>query len=106
MATCSVAEMAEVPDPKALDYMINHVFLPPHLPQGDDADAGHTNATIRALRNSVDCFLSAEPGSAPSVRPAFEMLDRFLKTDSGGVDETRQTRGVRDVITDLKNGGM
>ncbi len=132
MAITSMAEMAKSPDPGALDFMIDHIFLPPRLPQEDDENSSHTNATIRVLRDSVGSFLSAEPGSAPSVRPAFDMLDRFVKMDTGkmdtgkmdtgkmdtgkmdtgkmdtgrGVDEDREVRSVRDIISDLKNGGM
>ncbi|KAK4119357.1 hypothetical protein N657DRAFT_581720, partial [Parathielavia appendiculata] len=89
--------MANSPDSKALDFMINHVFLPPQLPQEDDSEAGYLNTTIRAFRDSVECFLSAEPSSAPSVRPAVDMLDRLLSTE---------TRGMHHVISDLKNGGI
>lgn len=106
MAIPSAAGMANSPDPKALDFMINHVFLPPQLPQEDDSDPEYLNTTIRAFRDSVACFLSAEPGSAPSVRPALDMLDRLLSTESAKGDETLKTRSVRDVISDLKNGGM
>jgi hypothetical protein len=53
MAITSAWEMANSPDPKALDFMINHVFLPPQLPQEDDSGAGYLNTTIRVFRDSV-----------------------------------------------------
>ncbi|KAH6619158.1 hypothetical protein B0J18DRAFT_481466 [Chaetomium sp. MPI-SDFR-AT-0129] len=97
MVITSAWEMANSPDPKALDFMITHVFLPPQLPQVDDSEAGYLNTTIRAMRDSVACFLSAEPRAAPSVQPAVDMLDRLLSTEP---------RGLRHVISNLKNGDI
>jgi hypothetical protein len=89
--------------------MIHHVFLPPRLPQEDDMDGRHLLAMVRALRDSVSDFLTAETASLPSVQPALAMLDRFLKTkprpDGSNTADTAHLSELRSAITDLKDGG-
>ena len=93
-------------DPQSLDYMIDHVFLPPQLPQEDDTDAQLSRATIQVLCDSVSRFLLAESASLPAVQPALKMLERFLRVGRGlGLDEAPETQMLRDTIAPLKDGG-
>jgi hypothetical protein len=92
----------EPPDTDCLNFMINHVFLPPQLPQADDATVEHRLATVRALRDSVSNFVSV---GCRSVQPALEMLDRFLETCPGaGPGQTDKTTVLR-IIAGLKDRG-
>ena len=93
-------------DPHSLDFMIDHVFLPPRLPQADDTDARHSLATIQVLCDSVSRFLLAEHGSLLAVQPVLKMLERFLKTGPGlGLDEAPETQMLRGIIALLTDGG-
>jgi hypothetical protein len=93
----------EPPETDCLNFMINHVFLPPRLPQEDDATAERQLATVQTLRDSVSDFVSV---GCSSVRPALEMLDRFLKTCPGaGPGQADMTTVLRSVIAGLKDGG-
>ncbi len=93
-------------DAKSLAFIINHVFLPPRLPQQDDTDVQALFATGQTLCDSVSRFLSVESRCQPAVQPALNMLERYLKTQPGpDLDATTKTQVLRDIITDLKNGG-
>lgn len=106
MAFTGLAANREGQSLQSLNFMIDHVFLPPQLRQEDDADAQHLLALVQALRDSISGFLSAESGSSTSVRPALQMLERFLKTGPGiGLLATDKARLMRSIIAGLKNGG-
>lgn len=95
-------------DTPTLDFIIHHVFLPPRLPQEDDTNGQHLLAMVQVLRDSVSDFIAAEPCSAPSVQPALDMLDRFLKTNTEPcVSKSNVAHRVmlHSVILDLKDGG-
>jgi len=93
-------------DMQTIDFIIHHVFLPPRLPQEDDTNAQHLLSMIQVLRDSVSDFVVAEQDSAPSVRPALDMLDRFLKTNPKVGKANVDDRAIlRNVISDLKDGG-
>jgi hypothetical protein len=97
----------EPPDTDCLNFMINHVFLPPRLPQADDTTARGAErqlALVQALCDSVSDFVSV---GCSSVRPALEMLGRFLKTCPGAdPGQTGKTSVLRSVIAGLKDGGV
>jgi hypothetical protein len=88
---------------ESLNFMIDHVFLPPRLPQEDDTNPQGSLDMVRFLYNSVLNFLMAESISRPAVTPALEMLGRFLETN--GPNETLDKQILRDIIINLKSGG-
>ncbi len=95
-----------VVDSKSLEYIIDHVFLPPQLPQKDDTSPKHSLATIQVMCDSVTRFLSAECASLPAVQPALETLERFLQTVPGqDHGETLRTQVLRDMVAHLRIGG-
>jgi hypothetical protein len=66
---------------ESLNFMINHVFLPPRLPQEDDTNPQHLLATVRALRDSVSAFLSmgcSEVRPAPAVGSSTFLVSEIL----------------------------
>ena len=90
----------------SLDFMIDHVFLPPRLPQKDDSSLQHSLAMIQFMCDSVTQFLSAQHASLPAVQPALETLERFVKTVPGqDLDEAPKAQILRDMIAHLKIGG-
>jgi len=95
-------------DMPTLNFIIHHVFLPPRLPQEDDTNGQHLLTMIQVLRDSVSDFMAAERGSAPSVQPALDMLDRFLQTSleaDAGKTNMAHRDALRSVISELKDGG-
>ncbi|KAF8454797.1 hypothetical protein BGX38DRAFT_1171611 [Terfezia claveryi] len=68
----------------SLTFIINHVFLPPKLPQKSEVDAGeHNSALLRlCVRAAEDYkqFVSWEVQEA--WEPAFKMLENFSRLDN------------------------
>ncbi|KAB5572265.1 hypothetical protein GE09DRAFT_662607 [Coniochaeta sp. 2T2.1] len=89
---------------ESLNFMIDHVFLPPRLPQGDDTNPEGSLDMVRLLYNSVLEFWRAESTSRPAVTPALQMLKRFHETN--GSNETLDKQILRDIITNLKSGDI
>lgn len=114
MALTGLARNSKWLDTASLSFVIDHVFLPPQLPQEDDTSVRHLVATVQILYDSVSGFLLAESSSSHSVQPALQMLERFLKTDhtpdhepdhGSGPNGTDKKHVLRSMIADLKNGG-
>ena len=59
---------------ESLNFIIDHVFLPPRLPQEDDANLQGSLDIARLLYNSVLNFLMTGSTSRAAVTPALEML--------------------------------
>ncbi|KAK3367194.1 hypothetical protein B0T24DRAFT_581750 [Lasiosphaeria ovina] len=91
----------------ALEYMINHVFLPPRLPQEGGEDGGELGfGLVQKLRSSVAQFAQIEPDSSPSMDRVVELLDRFVKTVPGGAGAVGDQKAVlRGTIAGLNDGG-
>ncbi|KAK0613589.1 hypothetical protein B0T14DRAFT_591458 [Immersiella caudata] len=101
MATDLLAASGMPLDMPTLDFMIHHVFLPPRLPQKDDKNGQHLLTMAQVLRDSVSAFMVAERSSAPSLQPALDMLNRFLRTSpESGAGKTKIVRRdeLRSVI--------
>ena len=65
-----------------LDYFINHIFLPPKLPQKHDSDAAREHALCVFMRKCTNQFLSLLPASqkktwAPSFRFLGHLCDLY-----------------------------
>lgn len=58
-------------------YVINHVFLPPRLPQEDDTSTDNGFALVATFHNSLLKFRELEPTAAGSLSPAIDMVRRF-----------------------------
>lgn len=73
---------------ESLKYIINHVFLPPKLPQKDDRDDAKDEALAKQLLVSLQSLQQCIPEQTRSEwRPCIQMLDSMLKLrdDSGGL---------------------
>ncbi|KAK4211357.1 hypothetical protein QBC37DRAFT_389750 [Rhypophila decipiens] len=85
----------------ALEFIFHHTFLPPKLPQKEDTNEAHVRALVGTFRDSMEGFLIAEPGSAPAIRPAVAMMDRFIEARSGADSDAKVRCGQ---ISKLKPG--
>ncbi|MCJ1310407.1 hypothetical protein MMC25_004071 [Agyrium rufum] len=76
-----------------LQYIFNHVFLPPKLPQKDDSNSNDENALIREVISALEVFRdSANPGAVERIALCIRML--------------RSTLDLQDTITDLDGKGL
>lgn len=68
-----------VPDesPGNLRYVINHVFLPPRLPQKNDTTPDNELALVGSLHKSLLKFKELEPTASAALDPAINMVGRF-----------------------------
>ncbi|KAK1750884.1 hypothetical protein QBC47DRAFT_352381 [Echria macrotheca] len=89
---------------QALDFIVDHVFLPPQLPQTDDTNTDHINAAIQVLCHSVSRFLSLETAPHASLQTVLGMLQRFYKFETLPVG-AREV-GLRNVFSSLSDGDV
>lgn len=86
---------------KDLNYVINHVFLPPKLPQKDDSDARKSASLIdellAALR-SLQLHISEQERS--EWTPCIKMVDNMLelRDPSGGLMAEKVQTTLREMI--------
>ncbi|KAK0723613.1 hypothetical protein B0T26DRAFT_811927 [Lasiosphaeria miniovina] len=67
--------------PSGLEYAINHVFLPPRLPQTDDASLENELFLAKSLYKSLLGFRKLEPASSEALNPALDMVGHFSKAE-------------------------
>ncbi|KAK0630434.1 hypothetical protein B0T17DRAFT_589950 [Bombardia bombarda] len=88
----------------SLAYLINHVFLPPKLPQGDDGSSTRQEqALVASLLDALDKFNDLEPGSRPSTLKATQVLERFQSVLERS-DNDKKREKIREIIYLLKDG--
>ncbi|KAK0738067.1 hypothetical protein B0T18DRAFT_394422 [Schizothecium vesticola] len=89
-----------VPDesPGDLRFVINHVFLPPRLPQEDDTTADNDLALVASLYKSLLKFRELEPTASGALSPAIDMVGRFYRKEATTVAT------IQENICDLADG--
>jgi len=89
-----------VPDesPGSLRFLINHVFLPPRLPQKDDTTADNDLALVASLYKSLLKFKELEPTASGALSPAIDMVGRFYRKEATTVAT------IQENICDLTDG--
>jgi len=89
-----------VPDesPGNLRFLINHVFLPPRLPQKDDTTADNDLALVASLYKSLLKFRELEPTASGALSPAIGMVGRFYRKEATTVAT------IQENICDLADG--
>lgn len=82
--------------PEALDFMVNHIVLPPKLPQADDRNHDNELALIAFARDQAIAFqndVSAE--SRPCWTGIVKMLTTWLEVNAhGSISKTALTRAI------------
>ena len=84
-----------------LSGLVNHIVLPPKLPQSEDLDSATINRNLLYLLQDVTAMLSSRIG--PVLKPVIKMLSALLTTE--------QTDKLRDgllqaQLSALETGGM
>lgn len=82
-----------------IEYAINHVFLPPKLPQADDRNFGYDGELAKSLRHSLREFRALEPDSDAALKGAIDLFDRYAQLRDS-------VEHAQDWIANLKDGGM
>lgn len=84
-----------------LNYIINHVFLPPKLPQKDDSDVSKTNALIDMMLKASESFQDRIPKHERSEWvPCIKMIRnmRELKDRSGNLIPKNVATALREML--------
>ena len=96
-------------EPIPLRYIVNHIFLPPHLPQKDDQPEScyandHDLALLTLQCASMFCEEAAHSDEVLSVRwnPILAMLQDFADLNDA---EPFTADDLQDRLTVLSNGG-
>lgn len=90
-------------DPQ-LEYITNHVFLPPKLPQGDDSSAENTAALVDVVVQATDTFCEALPEDEKSHWQHIQrMLLHFQATQSS---TSLASTSVIELLSNMAPGGM
>ena len=82
-------------------YFINHVFLPPKLPQKDDADITGDLALTEECRTALESFVAYLPsGDHSKWASCAKMLSRMLETrDRGDMIVENVKMGLREMTS-------
>lgn len=75
-----------------LSYLINHIFLPPQLPQEDDSDPSSDRALLESIVAGLDAFESTVPAhDKHKVRRVTDslMLMKNSMAEGGHVDSEK-----------------
>lgn len=91
---------------KELDYIIDHVFLPPKLPHKDDSGVEKTNALIELMLAATDVFLRDHISHLEHAEwiPCVKMMRNMLefKNKSGRLVAQK----VETALSEMSPGGM
>ena len=88
-----------------LTYIINHVFLPPKLPQKDDSDVAKDELLLKKLLAALESLKHHIPDTEhskwnPCIKMVYVMLT--LRSHSGGLVADRLEKALREML----DGGM
>lgn len=85
---------------QVLDYIFHHVFLPPKLPNGDDASPANELRLIKLVR---DCLIGFLPEVDLSYHEAIKSAAALMKNThtATGFDGYLQEDGVRAVLKQI-----
>lgn len=84
-----------------LNYIINHVFLPPHLPQKDDSGVKETNALIDMVLAASELLQNHIPEQEHSEwLPCIKMMRnmRKLKDKSGNIIAKKLKTALKEML--------
>lgn len=83
-----------------LEYIFHHVFLPPQLPDGDDASPANELCLIELVR---DCLIEFLPRADPSYHEAIKCAAALMKNTQTATsyDGYLQEDGVRAVLKQI-----
>jgi hypothetical protein len=94
-------------DPGDIEYLINHLFLPPKLPQANDSRSARTNALLHHITESAAAFIEAlDQNTDNDVRRSWRTLHKML----GSMEVLHKSEyipleGLRNSINEMKIHG-
>jgi len=83
-------------------YVLNHVFLPPKLPQEDDYDPGHDFALCRF---AYDASREFSPLLSPVQQRQWSFVSRMIKRLLKATSALDRNEFVREILS-LERGGQ
>ena len=87
--------------PKHLQYIINHVFLPPRLPQESDDDEHESLRLIRYVEKSLQVYLSVcDQDSRSAVSRCFSMIQGTIE-----FHKSKKQEQLGDYLRQMSVGG-
>ena len=88
-----------------MDFLVNHIFLPPKLPQeADDPNAGNERILIEQLKTSAEAFKEHADGHQKErMKVVCEMLESILYIKPNGRAIIKGS--LSDKINGMKPGG-
>jgi hypothetical protein len=86
----------------AVQYMINHVFLPPNVPQKDDTDPFLEEILLHTISTSLEAF-RFHTDEHNTIKMALNMIDKlcFVRDESGMTNEKK----VKNSLERLSGNG-
>ena len=86
---------------RELDFIVNHVFLPPKLPQKDDSDATKSTSLIEELLTALRLFQAHVPKQErsewiPCIKMVSSMLE--LRNPFGGLVTEKAESALRTMM--------
>ena len=88
-----------------LEYIIRHVFLPPHLPQADDYSASSNAALLTEVRDALVEFQSLTPVMKHSVWDGCTKMIQVMESIHGGSGGL-QPENLGLALVNMVSGGM
>ena len=91
-------------DDPVLTYIVNHVFMPPALPQADDRDISHDAALCHAVLDCARRYRSHFLNDVHKLRKwdaIIKMLQNFEET----LDDTLDSTKVYKQLSSMEIGG-
>ena len=87
-----------------LDYLINHIFIPPRLPQACDLNTMHEHALCAFMKDCTDRFLAMFPSSDQKAtwKPGFYFLRHLCELYR---HDALSANIVKDMLEKLVAGG-
>lgn len=87
---------------EALQYMINHIYLPSKVPQKDDYKASHEKTLLDTTSHALEQFkIAAQPDQRQNIDAVKVMIDnlRSVQDDFGTTSEVELANALRDLPT-------
>ena len=94
-------------DPSGIEYLTNHLFLPPKLPQQDDSSSTGKNALLHHVTDSAAAFLKIlEQDADIDVLHKWRTLHKMLESmEVLHKSEYIPLEGLRNSIKQMKIDG-
>lgn len=85
-----------------VDFLINHLVLPPRLPQADDRDPRLERALLRLVADAAITFSSLIPkDQRPAVHLAASTIDQLIaaRDENGAVSPDKVLQAMKSLTT-------